>query len=267
MAERSAGSQFLDEIIWSFRFWLPVKISISFYINRRDILARGGTRKYRLNKEYVNKFCNNQDIRIKIILVYNYTIVKFCEISICKFNFYSYFYAKEVLIVVNTESILATNLKRVRIKKGWSQAYVTRQLGISIRTLSKAETGKGISNKNLDKLCMFYGINSKSLFDSELIRKSSKPRNVLSEEEILRIIRNNSFVEDIEQVAIHKYTDRLLRELRLDRVEIEDIINSVTDKEANFKLSDVIWCCMAVNMKTLESISKLSLETANQIVE
>ncbi len=158
--------------------------------------------------------------------------------------------------MVSTEGILATNLKRVRIKKGWSQAYVTRQLGMSIRTLSKAETGKGISDKNLDKLCVLYGINYKSLFDSELTRKSSNPRNVLSEEEILRIIRNNSFVEDIEQGTIHKYKDKLLRELRLDRAEIEDIINSVTDKEVGFKLDEVVWCCMAVNVKILELISQ-----------
>ncbi len=166
-----------------------------------------------------------------------------------------------------TEAVVAANLRKVRIKKGWSQAYVAMQLGMSIRTLSQAETGKGVSRKTLDKLCLMYGVSPKSLFDNQLERTSSKSRSMLSEDEIRLIIRNNSFVEDIEKETIHKYTDKLLRELRLDRVEVEDIINSVTDKEANFKLSDVIWCCMAVNMKTLESISKLSLDTANQMVE
>ena len=52
----------------------------------------------------------------------------------------------------NTNRLVGNNLRRERWIRDWSQAFVARQLDISIRTLSIAETGCGISKKILQKL-------------------------------------------------------------------------------------------------------------------
>ena len=35
---------------------------------------------------------------------------------------------------------MAENLKKIRIQKNWSQAFVARQLGVTVRTISRVET-------------------------------------------------------------------------------------------------------------------------------
>ena len=40
---------------------------------------------------------------------------------------------------------IGNQLWECRVKKGWTQAFVSRQLGISIRTISRVENGSGIS--------------------------------------------------------------------------------------------------------------------------
>lgn len=47
----------------------------------------------------------------------------------------------------NTNRLVGNNLRRERWIRDWSQAFVARQLDISIRTLSRAETGCGISKR------------------------------------------------------------------------------------------------------------------------
>ena len=41
----------------------------------------------------------------------------------------------------STKELIASNLRRARWNKGWSQSFVARQLDISIRTISRAENG------------------------------------------------------------------------------------------------------------------------------
>ena len=67
----------------------------------------------------------------------------------------------------NTNRLVGNNLRRERWIRDWSQAFVARQLDISIRTLSRAETGCGISKKILKKLCCLYQIPLAKLYDEK----------------------------------------------------------------------------------------------------
>ena len=59
---------------------------------------------------------------------------------------------------MNHNECIACHLKSERWKRNWSQALVCSNLNISIRTLSRAENGKGISKTTLKKLCSLYQI-------------------------------------------------------------------------------------------------------------
>ena len=52
----------------------------------------------------------------------------------------------------NTNRLVGNNLRRERWIRDWSQAFVAGLLGISIRTLSRTETGRGVSRGVLKKL-------------------------------------------------------------------------------------------------------------------
>lgn len=159
----------------------------------------------------------------------------------------------------STKELIASNLRRARWNKGWSQSFVARQLDISIRTISRVENGEGISKKNLRKLCILYGINIAAVYEKNPTKKTIR-RNVLSEDALLRILHNQSFISDIEQETIHRFTDLIKSKAKLYREEIETIIPAVTNKRGFFTYSDVIGCCVAVNTRTLELITEMNLE-------
>lgn len=161
----------------------------------------------------------------------------------------------------STKELIASNLRRARWNKGWSQSFVARQLDISIRTISRAENGEGISKKILRKLCILYGINISAVYEKNPTKKTIR-RNVLSEDALLRILHNQSFISDIEQETIHRFTDLIKSKAKLYRDDVEAIIPMVTNKNGLFSYSDVISCCIAVNMRTLEIVTELNMEEA-----
>lgn len=161
----------------------------------------------------------------------------------------------------STKELIASNLRRARWNKGWSQSFVARQLDISIRTISRAENGEGISKTNLRKLCLLYGIKIATVYEENTTKKTIK-RNVLPEDALLRILHNQSFITDIEQETIYRFTDLIKNKAKLYRDEIETIIPTVTSKKGVFSYSDVISCCIAVNMRTLEIVTELNMEEA-----
>ena len=65
----------------------------------------------------------------------------------------------------NINSLVADNLKRIRISKGWSQSFVANQLGIAQRTISRAECGCGVSKRTLKMLCSIYQVSVASLYN------------------------------------------------------------------------------------------------------
>jgi transcriptional regulator with XRE-family HTH domain len=66
---------------------------------------------------------------------------------------------------MDNRKIIANNLKKIRIKKNYSQAFVANQIGVSQRTITRAETVGNISDKVLKRLCMFYKISLSELYN------------------------------------------------------------------------------------------------------
>lgn len=55
-------------------------------------------------------------------------------------------------------SMIAENIRSIRLNKGWSQAFVANQLQLSIRTISRAENGWGCSDRTLKLLANMYHV-------------------------------------------------------------------------------------------------------------
>lgn len=65
----------------------------------------------------------------------------------------------------NMNQVVAYNLKVARIRFDWSQAFVSNLTGLSIRSISRAETGHSVSKSTLKRLCALYHIDISSLYE------------------------------------------------------------------------------------------------------
>ena len=158
----------------------------------------------------------------------------------------------------NVNVIVAENLKRVRMSKGWSQAFVANQLGIAQRTISRAECGCGISKRTLKMLCSFYQVEISALYEN-WVQESSKERRMISDDVATALLLKNSFVQDLQREVVLRYTDVIQKEALMMRDDIEKIIPEALTIKKTYSLSDVITACMAVNQKILCSIRNLAL--------
>lgn len=100
---------------------------------------------------------------------------------------------------------IGNQLWECRVKKGWTQAFVSRQLGISIRTISRVENGSGISKTLLQKMCSLYRVSVNELYkqDETIIKnRVSAQIDVIPEDVAVKILCQSSFVGDIQREAI-----------------------------------------------------------------
>lgn len=157
--------------------------------------------------------------------------------------------------------ILAENLKDIRVGRGWSQAFVARQLGISQRTISRAETGCGISKALLKKLCAFYCIPVDSVYMKKCGQENREPVQVdlIPDDVAVRLLCQSTFVGDIQREAVLRFNDAIQKEAVMFREDIEAILPDVISSKKSYSLADVVSCCMAVNQWTVKNISKIAV--------
>lgn len=138
---------------------------------------------------------------------------------------------------------------------------MARQLDISIRTLSRAETGCGISKKILKKLCCLYQIPLAKLYDEkENIQDiASKHIDLIPENVAVVLLIKNSFISDLQQETICRYNDRIKRDALMCREEVEQFLPEIIGDKKMYSWTDLIGCCMAVNQKTIKNISEMNL--------
>lgn len=156
----------------------------------------------------------------------------------------------------NIKSIIAGNLKCIRESKGWSQSFVANQLGISQRTISRAECGCGASKHTLKMLCGLYQVPIASLYN-ECVQEKPKGTQVVPDDIAVRLLIRNSFIQDLEQEVILRYTDTIQKETLMMREDVEQIIPEVLSSKKSYTLQDVISACMLTNQKTLANIRRL----------
>ena len=161
----------------------------------------------------------------------------------------------------NTNRLVGNNLRRERWIRDWSQAFVAGLLGISIRTLSRAETGRGVSRGVLKKLCRLYQISLAELYDEKEMIQKSVPMQVdlVPENVVVGLLIKNSFIGDLQHETICRYNDRIKKEAVMQREDVEEFLPEVISSKKQYSLADLITCCMAVNQKTLENIIQETL--------
>ena len=155
----------------------------------------------------------------------------------------------------NVNLLVADNLKRIRISKGWSQSFVANQLGIAQRTISRAECGCGVSKRTLEMLCSMYQVSVASIY-GECVQEKPREVQVIPDDVAVGLLIRNSFIQDLEQEVILRYTDTIQKEALMMREDVERIIPEALSHKKSYTLSDVITAGMMVNQKTLSNIRK-----------
>lgn len=158
----------------------------------------------------------------------------------------------------NVNVIVAENLKRIRVGKGWSQSFVADQLGIAQRTISRAECGCGISKRTLKMLCSLYQVTVASVYD-ECVQEEPRGIQVVPDEVAVGLLIRNSFIQDLEQEVILRYTDTIQKEALMMREDIEQIIPEALVPKKSYTIADVITACMLTNQRTLSNIRQLAI--------
>ena len=158
----------------------------------------------------------------------------------------------------NVNSVVAENLKNIRIGKGWSQSFVANQLGIAQRTISRAECGCGVSKRTLEMLCSMYQVSVASIY-GECVQEKPREVQVIPDDVAVGLLIRNSFIQDLEQEVILRYTDTIGKEALMMREDVERIIPEALSHKKSYTLSDVITACMVVNQKTLSKIRKMAV--------
>lgn len=166
---------------------------------------------------------------------------------------------------MNHNECIACHLKSERRKRSWSQAFVCNNLHISIRTLSRAENGKGISKAILKKLCSLYRIPISQMYmdvdvDMNVIEKKQQPVDLIPDDVAVRLLCQSTFVGDIQREALLRFNDTIQKNAVMFREDIEAILPEVISSKKSYSLADVIICCMAVNQRTVRNISKIAVK-------
>lgn len=158
----------------------------------------------------------------------------------------------------NVNVSVAENLKRIRVSKGWSQKFVADQLGIAQRTISRAECGCGVSKRTLKKLCSLYQVTVASVYD-DCVQETPRGTQVVPEDVAVGLLIRNSFIQDLEQEVILRYTDTIQKEALMMRADIEQIIPEALTMKKSYSLAEVVSACMLTNQKTLSNIRQLAI--------
>ena len=157
----------------------------------------------------------------------------------------------------NVNLVVAENLKNIRISKGWSQSFVANQLGIAQRTISRAECGCGVSKRTLEMLCSMYQVSVASIY-GKCVQEEPREVQIIPDDVAVGLLIRNSFIQDLEQEVILRYTDTIQKEALMMREDVERIIPEALSHKKSYTLADVITACMMVNQKTLSKIRKLA---------
>lgn len=155
---------------------------------------------------------------------------------------------------------IGKNLKSARWKKGWSQAFVERQTGISIRTISRAETGCGISKSFLKRLCTLYQIPTESVYsDTEQEIRISIQVTPIPDDVAVRLLMQSSFVGDIQREAVLRFNDSIQKNAIMYREQVEDILPDLISEKKSYTASDIVQCCLEINRRTIQNISQIAI--------
>ena len=156
--------------------------------------------------------------------------------------------------------MIGYNLKTVRIERGWSQEFVAKEVGISIRSLSRLETGRSVSKKMIKRLCLFYRISVEALYKEEDTSKNTiEAVDLIPEDVLIRLLLSSSFMGEVQRETILRFNDAIQREALMMREDVEQMISDILTTKKMYTLSDMITVSMIINQKTLSQIKTLAI--------
>ena len=155
---------------------------------------------------------------------------------------------------------LGNNLKYIRWQKNWSQAFVCRQIGISIRTLSRAETGCGISRYTLNKLCGLYQVPMNCFYQDKKKEVSTDNRvDLIPESVMTKMIMESDLLSNIQREAVLRFNDCLQKDALMMREDIEKVLPDIVNDKKAYSLQELISVAMAVNQITIRNIGNMAV--------
>ncbi len=161
-----------------------------------------------------------------------------------------------------TNQMIGNHLWGCRAKKGWTQEFVARQLGISIRTVSRVENGAGISKSLLNRMCSLYRISLSEIYEqnpSVVMISNSVQVDVIPDDVAIKLLCQSSFVNDIQRESILRFNESIQKNALMYREQVEELIPQVIHMKQSYTLAELIQCCMEVNQRTLDNITKIAV--------
>ena len=158
-------------------------------------------------------------------------------------------------MMVQVKELVSNNLVNARKTHGWSQAFVSRQTGISIRTISRAENSQGISKYTLNQLASFYAIPVEDLYYEH------KPDyNVITPipfTMVANILHKSSFINVIQQETLCQFFDIVQEKAIMVNEDFDVTINNMVGHKNVYSYQDVVNCCRETNRKTIMMINQI----------
>ena len=158
----------------------------------------------------------------------------------------------------NMNQVVAYNLKVARIRLDWSQAFVSNLTGLSIRSISRAETGHSVSKSTLKRLCALYHIDISSLYEPVHEQKMVKV-DLVPESIALGLLMKNSFISDLQRETILRFSHNIRKDALMNREDVEAILPDIINKKQSYTLADIVACCLAVNQQTIHNITDMAV--------
>lgn len=158
------------------------------------------------------------------------------------------------------KNTIGRNLKAARWRRGWSQDFVSKQTGLSIRTISRAETGRGLSKDTLKRLSSFYAIRIENVYTEDRQTPDSQVKiTPIPFEMAVRLLSQSSFVNDIQREAVLQFNNAVQRNALMCGKDIAGIMSEVISEKKSYTASDIVQCCLEVNRRTVMSISQIAI--------
>lgn len=146
--------------------------------------------------------------------------------------------------------VIADNLKNERMKRNWSQKFVADQANLSVRTVSRGENGKGMSNYTLKALCRLYAIGPMDACKAEVHPEDSFGASTISPTRIMSLLANSKLMHDIQREIVLSLLQAMKTEAFISREQIKNIVYNGIGQKSTYTIEDVLKFGQEVNSLT-----------------
>ena len=153
---------------------------------------------------------------------------------------------------------VARNLQNLRWKHNWTQRFVCAQIQVSIRTLSRAETGKGISRAVLQRLAILYKVPIEKLFDRNAEYDSAGVTiNPLPFDVVVRLLNCSDFVNQIQKETLLHFNCLVRDNAPMTRDEAEAMLANILSDKRSYSKTDLIMATIEASHETIRRVGNL----------